>query len=141
MVEIDAAGLARGVGRMLVDMGFAWVAEFRLSSGRRADLCSIDRRGTILIVEIKSSVSDFRADQKWPEYRAHCDRLYFAVSAHFPVAILPPDTGLIIADRYGGLITRAAPEHRLAAAARRKEMLRFGRQAAMRLSELIDPVP
>jgi hypothetical protein len=45
-------------------MGFAWLAEFRLSSKRRADVCRIDRKGTILIVEIKSSVADFRADQK-----------------------------------------------------------------------------
>jgi hypothetical protein len=32
-------------------------------------------------VEIKSSVADFRADQKWIDYRLHCDRLFFRHSA------------------------------------------------------------
>jgi hypothetical protein len=30
------------------------------------------------IVEIKSSVEDFRADQIWSDYRMHCDREFFA---------------------------------------------------------------
>ncbi len=141
MSEANAEALVRGVGRLLRDMGFAWLAEFRLSLGRRADVCGIDRKGTILIVEIKSSVADFRADQKWPEYRDHSDYLYFAVSASFPSDILPTDTGLIIADGYGGVIARAAPEHRVAAAIRRRETLRFARHAAKRLSRLLDPPP
>ena len=141
MSEANADALVRGVGRMLREMGFAWLAELRLSSGRRADVCGIDRQGTILIVEVKSSLADFRADQKWPQYRDHCDYLYFAVTASFPDDVLPEDAGLIIADRYGGVIARAEPEHRLAAPARRRETLRFARHAAQRLSRLIDPIP
>ena len=51
-------------------------------------------------------LADFRADGKWPDYDAFCDRFYFAVDADFPSEVLPPDTGLILADRYGGEIIR-----------------------------------
>ena len=43
------------------------VNEVTLANGRRADVLAIGRNGEIWIVEIKSSIADFRADQKWPE--------------------------------------------------------------------------
>ena len=70
-------------------------------------------RGEIWIVEIKSSVADFRADQKWQDYRLHCDRLFFATTLEVPCEIFPPDTGLIVADAFGASIACEAPEHRL----------------------------
>ena len=76
-----AQKLARGVGRLLTHLGYDSLTEFTLRSGRRADLAGIDRKGRIAIVEIKSSVADFRADQKWPEYLDYCDLFYFAVPA------------------------------------------------------------
>ncbi len=36
------------------------------------------RQGDIWIIEIKSSIEDFRVDRKWPEYRLHSDRFFFA---------------------------------------------------------------
>jgi hypothetical protein len=76
---------------------------------RRADVAGLSDGGEIWIVEIKSCLEDFRADQKWPEYREFCDRLFFAVAPDFPREVLPQETGLIIADRYGGEIVRPAP--------------------------------
>jgi hypothetical protein len=95
--------------------------------------------GEIWIVEIKSSIEDFRADQKWPDYRAHCDKLFFAVDMAMPAENLPADTGLIVADAFGGAIVRDAPLHRLAAATRRSLLLRFARIGADRLHLLNDP--
>ena len=63
-----ARGLARGVGRLLGDMGYATLPEFSLRNNRRADVAGLDAKGRFMIVEIKSSTADFRADQKWPEY-------------------------------------------------------------------------
>ncbi len=57
----------------------------------------------------------------------------------FPREVLPQETGLIIADRYGGEIVRAAPEHKLAGARRKAMTLRLARTAAFRLQGLIDP--
>jgi hypothetical protein len=134
-----ALSVARGTGRLLRALGYACIAEMPLASGRRADLVALGGDGEIWIVEIKSSVEDFRTDQKWPDYRWHCDRLWFATAPHVPPDIFPPDAGLIVADGYGAEILREPPEHRLAGATRRSMLQRFGRMAALRLHALSDP--
>lgn len=131
--------IQRGVGRLLRASGFVMVTELPLASGRRADIVAMDGGGEIWIVEIKSSVDDFRCDHKWPEYRQHCDRLFFATHPGVPATIFPGDSGLILADAYGADITRHAPEHRLPGATRKAMLLRFARAAAGRLHHLYDP--
>jgi hypothetical protein len=120
-------------------MGFTSVTELTLQSGRRADIVALAGDGTIHIVEIKSSVADFRADQKWRDYRLHCDRLSFAIPAEVPQEIMPEDAGLIVADAFGAAILREAPEHRLSPATRRAVLMRFAQTAAQRLHGLGDP--
>src|SRR5262245_16543897 len=137
--SVAARDLCRGVSRLLLAYGFAPLAEVTLASGRRADVIGLSDRAEIWIVEIKSSLEDFRVDQKWPEYRAFCVRFFFAVAPTFPREVLPADTGLMVADRYGGEIVRAAPEHRLAGARRRVLTLRLARTAALRLQGALDP--
>ena len=134
-----ALAVARGTTRLLHALGFSVVGELPLPSGRRADLVGLGRDGEIWIVEIKSSIADFRADQKWTDYRLHCDRLFFATTLAVPCGIFPQDTGLIVADAFGAAITCEAPEHRLHAATRKCMLLAFARAAALRLSALADP--
>ncbi|MGA2565684.1 MAG: MmcB family DNA repair protein [Pseudolabrys sp.] len=134
-----ALAVARGTARLLHAHGFSTVSELPLPSGRRADLVALDSSGEIWIVEIKSSVADFRADQKWQDYRLHCDRLLFATCMDVPCEIFPKDTGLIVADAFGAQMICEAPEHRLLAATRRSMMLLFARAAALRLQSLADP--
>jgi hypothetical protein len=134
-----ALTIARGTMRLLLSHGFTCVSELPLPSGRRADLVGIGRSGEIWIVEIKSSVADFRADQKWMDYRLHCDRLFFATTVEVPCDIFPKDTGLIVADAFGAQIACEAPEHRLHSATRRSMMLAMARAAAFRLQSLADP--
>ncbi len=134
-----ASMIARGVRRMLRARGFSSVTELPLVDGRRADIVALHGDGSLLIVEIKSSVADFRADHKWRDYAAHCDRLYFAIHAELPPEIMPPDAGLIMADPYGAEILREPTPQRLAPATRRAMMLRFAQAAADRLHRLADP--
>ena len=134
-----ALKVARGTARLLHALGYCVVSELPLASGRRADLVALGSDGAIWIVEIKSSVADFRADQKWMDYRAHCDRLFFATTLEVPCEIFPKDTGLIVADAFGARILCEAPEHRLHAATRKSMMLTFARCAALRLQALADP--
>ncbi len=134
-----ALAVARGTARFLHALGYSVVAELPLPSGRRADLVALGGNGEIVIVEIKSSVADFRADQKWMDYRLHCDRLFFATVMDVPREIFPANTGLIVADAFGASIVCDAPEHRLAAATRKSVMLRFAHAAALRLQALADP--
>lgn len=123
----------RGVQRLFSDLRLSMVPELSLASGRRADLVALSGTGEIWIVEIKSSIEDLRCDAKWPEYRQHCDRLFFATHAGVPAGLFPQDCGLIVADTWSGHMMREAPEHRLAAATRKAMMLRFARAAADRL--------
>jgi len=131
--------VARGTRRLLRRLNFSTVTELPLLTGRRADIVALAMDATIFIVEIKSSVADFRADTKWADYRAHCDRLYFAILETVPIEIMPGDAGLILADAYGAEILRQAPEHRIAAATRRAVLMRFAHAAALRLHRLSDP--
>jgi hypothetical protein len=134
-----ALGIARGVRRLLRARGFSTVTELPLLDGRRADVVGLNGEGALLIVEIKSSVADFRADRKWRDYAAHCDRLYFAISAEIPIEIMPEDAGLIVADPYGAEILREASPRVIAPATRRAVLLRFAQAAADRLHRLADP--
>jgi hypothetical protein len=134
-----ALAVARGTSRLLRSLGFSCVSEMSLPSGRRADLVAMNARGEIWIVEIKSSVEDLRADRKWHDYRAHCDRLFFAFTAELGCELFPPDTGLIVADAYGAHLHCEAPEHRLPAATRKAMTVAFGLLAARRISRMIDP--
>jgi hypothetical protein len=134
-----ALTIARGLRRMLRARGYASVTELALLDGRRADVVALHADGTLLIVEIKSSIADFRADRKWRDYAAHCDRLYFAIPADIPVAIMPLEAGLIVADSYGAEILREPEANRLAPATRRAVTLRFAQAAADRLHRLADP--
>ncbi|MBS3649730.1 MmcB family DNA repair protein [Pseudaminobacter sp. 19-2017] len=123
----------RGVQRLLSQMGAHVLPEIALATGRRADLVVLTRQGDIWIIEIKSSVEDFRVDRKWPEYRLHSDRFFFATHPDVPASIFPEDCGFILSDGYGAEILREAPEHRLAAATRKALMLRLARAGAARL--------
>jgi len=134
-----ALAVARGTMRLLHQFGFSAVSELALPSGRRADLVALNSASEIWIVEIKSSIEDFRADQKWMDYRLHCDRLFFATTMEVPCEIFPKDTGLIVADAFGAQIVCEAPEHKLHASTRKSMMLSFGRCAALRLQSLADP--
>ncbi len=131
--------IARGVRRLLRTRGFSSLTELPLTDGRRADIAAVNGNGEVLIVEIKSSPADFRADRKWREYVACCDRLYFAISDSTPATLMPIEAGLILADPYGAEIVREAEFQRMAPASRRAILLRFAQAAADRLHRLADP--
>ena len=136
---VTAALLARGVCRALTQLGYASLVEFPLANGRRADVLALGSTGDLVIVEVKSSVADFRADQKWPAYRDFSDRLYFAVATGFPTVLIPEDCGLMVADAFGAAILRDGGTASLNPGRRRALTLRFARVAAARLRRAIDP--
>ena len=126
------ATVTRGAARLLIDLGYAPLAEVTLPNGRRADLMAVGRKGEIFIVEVKSGIEDFRVDLKWPEYRPYCDAFAFAVAPEFPRQILPDEPGLIVADGFGGAILREAPLIALAGSRRKALTIAFARLAALR---------
>ncbi len=134
-----AAALARGVSRRLKTHGCETLTEFTLRTGRRVDVIGVDDQGQITIVEVKTSVADFRSDGKWPEYLDFCDFFYFAVPEDFPRELLPDDCGVMVADAYEALILVSAEAQPVNGTRRRSLILRFARAAAQRLAAYTDP--
>ena len=134
-----AAALARGVSRTLRAHGGATLTEFTLRTGRRVDVIGVDDDGRVTIVEIKTSVADFRSDGKWPEYLDFCDYFYFAVPEDFPRDLLPGACGVMVADAYEALILVPSEARPVNGSRRRALILRFARAAAQRLNAYTDP--
>jgi hypothetical protein len=134
-----AARLARGTCRALAQLGYASLIEVPLADGGRADIVALGRSGNLLVIEIKTSVADFRGDRKWGRYRDFADRFYFAVPDGFPALLIPEECGLIVADGFGAAILRDGVAIPLPAARRRAITLRFARIAAGRLRRHLDP--
>ena len=107
MEYLESGFVARGVSRLMLERGFSPLVEFTLPTGRRLDVAAVSDSGEIVAVEIKVSLADLRADEKWVEYLEFCDRFYFAVPENFPQEALPAEHGLIVADRFGAAIIRA----------------------------------
>jgi hypothetical protein len=133
------AAVCRGTLRLLASLGWAGVLEVPLNNGRRADILALGPGGELAIVEVKSSLEDFRTDSKWLEYRDYCDRFYFAVTAEFPSGLIPESCGLIVGDRFGATIVRDSDPVPVAAARRKALTLLAARLAGERLRRLADP--
>ena len=131
--------VCRGACRLMRQSGRAVLRELPLPDGRRADIMAIGGNGELTIVEVKSSIEDWRVDQKWPDYLAWCDLLYFAVPVDFPQALIAEEVGLIVADGYGGDILRHPPRRPVAAARRKSLLIDCARLSAERLARLEDP--
>jgi hypothetical protein len=136
---ISATLLTRGACRALEQLGYVSLVEFPLANGRRADILALGKTGDLVIVEIKSSVADFRADRKWSNYRDFSDRLYFAVPNDFPRPLIPDECGLMVADSFTAAVLRDGSTTKLDARRRRALTMRFARIAATRLRRLLDP--
>ena len=135
---IEAHEVCRGAVRLLESLGFRTLVEMRLASGRRVDAIGLDGRGRFAVVEVKTSLADLRADDKWPDYLPYADLFYFALPPGFRLGAVPEHAGIIVADRYAGEIVRASPLVPMAAARRRSQTLLFAQTASARLYRLAE---
>ena len=131
--------VCRGACRLMRQSGRSVLRELPLPDGRRADIVAIAGSGELTIVEVKSSIEDWRVDRKWPDYLDWCDLLYFAVPVDFPQSLIAEDVGLIVADAYGGEILRHPPRRPVAAARRKALLIDCARLASDRLARFEDP--
>ncbi|AXC50375.1 DNA repair protein MmcB-related protein [Paracoccus suum] len=131
--------LARGVTRLMREMHHAALTEFVPIPGLRVDVMALTPAGEVWIIECKSCRADFLADRKWQGYLEWCDRFFWATDCHFPTALLPEESGLIVADAYAAELVRPAPLTRLAAARRTRLTRDFARVAAWRVQAMLDP--
>lgn len=138
--RLPANLLVRGVCRFLRDLGYSPLTEFRVGNRRRVDVIGLNNSGKFIVIEVKASVQDYRADEKWREYLPYADFFYFAVDYNFPLEILPEDCGIMIADPYGAAVHRSSAEISLHASRRKAQMLRFAKAGADRLIRTLDPL-
>ena len=137
--QFGAEDITRGVCRYLCALGYSPLIEFKLTSNRRVDVMGLNSKGCYIVVEVKSSVADFRSDNKWRDYLPFADQMYFAVANGFPIEILPEECGLMIADAYNAAILREAEIVRVNAARRKTQHIQFAKTAAKRLHRMNDP--
>ena len=133
-----ALSVRLGVEKYFENLSWVTLPEMSLRNGRRADLVALSTSGQIGIVEVKSSVADFKSDQKWNEYQDFCDFFWFATLSDVSAEIFPETQGFMIADQYGCEIQRDAQERKLTASARKSMHLRFARASAARLARCRD---
>ncbi len=131
--------MARSICRHLLGYDFVSMEEFTPERGKRVDVMALGPKGEIWVFECKSGRADFRADHKWRGYLAWCDRYFWVVDADFPTDLLPPGTGLVIADAYGAEIIRMGAENKLSAPRRKALIRKFARATALRLHRFLDP--
>ena len=137
-----ALRVQRGVMRLLRgQLDFCCFCEVPLANGRRADVLGVGPKGEIWIVEIKSSLIDFKVDAKWPNYKDFCDRFFFAKPPELDPEIFPKSEGLIAADGHDAAILRPADAFPLPPARRKAMMLKLARLGADRIHTLMDSNP
>lgn len=122
--------LARGAARHLTGLGAGVVPQFPLPNGRRLDLLALLPDGRLWAVEVISGVDDVLAERKWQDPVDWCDALYFCVDPTFPLALVPDQVGVLVADSFGAQMMRAAPAHALPPGRRQVMTLRFAGLAA-----------
>jgi hypothetical protein len=134
-----ALAIRRATARLCRQLDWAPLHEVPLPNGRRADILALRADGGFVCIEVKSGPRDFLVDLKWPDYREFADALFFAVDSDFPQALLPEDTGLIVAAGFEAELLRDAPVHPVPAARRKALLHRFAVLAAGRLAAIEDP--
>lgn len=84
-----AEALKKASSMMFFKYGYSMTFELGLKSWgrRRADIVGNKISGDLVLIEVKSSVADFRADDKWTEYLEFADRVYLAFTKEVAVKI------------------------------------------------------
>ena len=73
----------------------------------RADVMEITKDDKVIIYEVKSSLQDFKSDNKWENYLYHCHLFYFVAPNDVIKYIkenVPNTVGLYKVDNYGNLL-------------------------------------
>lgn len=102
-------------------------AEVGLCKGGRfrADLLALTFYGDTTVVEVKSSVADFRADKKWHNYLEFANKFYFAMTAATYAKVkddIPKGIGVMIASEVPDSLGRQRKKLKVVKPAFRREI-------------------
>jgi hypothetical protein len=113
-----AADIKKGATQYFVKKRMAVNEEMGICKGGRfrADLLCLSFSGDVTIVEVKSSVADFRADKKWHNYVTHSNRFYFAMTQATYSKVrdsIPRGVGVLLISQATDRIGRHYLKHRV----------------------------
>ena len=123
------------IARSYYGQGDGVLREFKLKNRRRVDLVTINDKGWIIIIEIKSSPEDFLSDKKWGEYIDWADQFYFGVAHNFPISILPKEHGIITTDGFDVYQAQPSPIHKLNGSRRNNLICKMAKASMRRIEQ------
>ena len=123
------------IARSYYGQGDGVLREFKLKNRRRVDLVTINEKGWIIIIEIKSSPEDFLSDKKWSEYIDWADQFYFGVAHNFPIGILPKEHGIITTDGFDVYQAQPSPIHKLNGSRRNSLICKMAKASMRRIEQ------
>ncbi len=132
---LSAQRITDAIARSYYGQGDGVLREFKLKNRRRVDLVTINDKGWIIIIEIKSSPEDFLSDKKWGEYIDWADQFYFGVAHNFPISILPKEHGIITTDGFDVYQAQPSPIHKLNGSRRNNLICKMAKASMRRIEQ------
>ena len=113
---VVAAGLKKAATGYWSKRTFGVYHELGVSSwGKlKADVVAVNRKGHIVIVEVKSCWADFHTDHKYHKYLPYCNQFYFVFTdtlwaSHSDRIVLPRECGVLVLSSTTGLVEAVRP--------------------------------
>ena len=132
---LNTQRITDAIARSYFGQGDGVLREFKLKNSRRVDLVTINDKGWIIIIEIKSSPEDFLSDKKWGEYIDWADQFYFGVAHNFPISILPKEHGIITTDGFDVYQAQPSPIHKLNGSRRNNLICKMAKASMRRIEQ------
>ena len=132
---LNTQRITDAIARSYFGQGDGVLREFKLKNRRRVDLVTINDKGWIIIIEIKSSPEDFLSDKKWDEYIDWADQFYFGVAHNFPISILPKEHGIITTDGFDVYQAQPSPIHKLNGSRRNTLICKMAKASMRRIEQ------
>ena len=132
---LNTQRITDAIARSYFGQGDGVLREFKLKNRRRVDLVTINDKGWITIIEIKSSPEDFLSDKKWDEYIDWADQFYFGVAHNFPISILPKEHGIITTDGFDVYQAQPSPIHKLNGSRRNNLICKMAKASMRRIEQ------
>ena len=132
---LNTQRITDAIARSYFGQGDGVLREFKLKNRRRVDLVTINEKGWIIIIEIKSSPEDFLSDKKWGEYIDWADQFYFGVAHNFPIGILPKEHGIITTDGFDVYQAQPSPIHKLNGSRRNNLICKMAKASMRRIEQ------
>ena len=132
---LNTQRITDAIARFFFGQGDGVLREFKLKNRRRVDLVTINEKGWIIIIEIKSSPEDFLSDKKWGEYIDWADQFYFGVAHNFPISILPKEHGIITTDGFDVYQAQPSPIHKLNGSRRNNLICKMAKVSMRRIEQ------